>query len=162
LATEVTIPQRALVEFASEILAQGGAFSFKAHGSSMSPFIRHGALVTVERAEFESLRPGDVVLYKTVTSAAIHRIVDKRMRNGRYEFVVRADRFPHVDEIVRADDVLGRIAAVGSDKRVFCLNHGFFRFAGRLLAKSIVLSYLVSRSYLLLSRVRRRALGMIR
>ena len=45
----------------SEILRKGGFFRFKARGSSMSPFVRDGAMITVAPVEAVAVRFGDVV-----------------------------------------------------------------------------------------------------
>lgn len=121
----------------------------------MSPFIRDGACITVERTAVSSLRIGDVVLYRTGPAAAVHRIIGKTGENGRLQFVIRADQFPEGNEFVRAEDVLGRITLVEAYGRVFRIDRGLLRVVGLLLAKRRMPAYAVTRTQRLLSRIRR-------
>jgi len=67
----------ALQKLMRDVVERGSAFRFRANGASMSPFIRDGDTVTVEKLDKGSLRIGDVVAYVQPDSnrLVIHRLI---------------------------------------------------------------------------------------
>ena len=57
---ELGLDDDTFLDLSAEILRQGGSFQFRAHGSSMVPFIRDGDLLTVAPAEPTGLEIGDI------------------------------------------------------------------------------------------------------
>ena len=62
-----------LSALAEQVLQSGKRFSFRAHGTSMSPFIRDGDIVFLEQPPEYSV--GDVVMLRGDGSIVLHRIV---------------------------------------------------------------------------------------
>ncbi len=95
-------------EIAGAVLREGARISFRAGGSSMSPFIRDNETVIIEPLN-DTLRIGDVVLFGSEGNQLIlHRIVKKK-GDG---YVTRGDATCHPDGTVPHSAVLGRAVHV--------------------------------------------------
>jgi MoaA/NifB/PqqE/SkfB family radical SAM enzyme len=93
-----------------------GAVEF--HGDSMLPLLRDGDALRVEPASWESLRPGDVVVYRFDDRYPALRIAEKLAD----KLFLTADNWPSPIFEAWRDDVLGRVTGyrragrdVGSD-----------------------------------------------
>ena len=67
----------ALSEVSREVLARGHSFRFHARGTSMSPFIRNGDVITLSPFEVAHSSPGTVVAFINPATGqlVVHRIV---------------------------------------------------------------------------------------
>ena len=93
------------------LLRGGTPVRFAATGSSMSPAIRDGDVITVEPVRAEAVAVGDVVLYAGARGLIAHRVLEAR-RAGDKAFLARGDARGSTGERVGADQLLGRVASV--------------------------------------------------
>jgi len=103
----------AFVEVVSEVLARGHSARFRAKGTSMSPAIREGEVITVTPVQPAEIRRGDVVLCNTGQGVIAHRV--ERLvwgADGMLRFITRGDASLGPDEPAGASAVLGRVVAV--------------------------------------------------
>ena len=130
---ELRLDDDAFAELSAEILRQGGSFQFRAHGSSMIPFIRDGDLLTIAPVDAASLEIGDVALYRTRRDRIIaHRIVGRTTQDGEPVLVTQGDARLGTDRPVPADCVLGRVVRIQRGDRSYRLDRGPWRLAARL------------------------------
>lgn len=130
---ELRLDDDAFADLSAEILRQGGLFQFRAHGSSMTPFIRDGDLLTIAPADPASLQSGDVALYRTDLDRIIaHRVVGSTMQDGEPYLVTQGDARLASDRPVPADCVLGRVVRRQRGDRVHRLDQGAWQLAARL------------------------------
>ena len=119
-------------EAAESLLRQGFPVRFSARGTSMGPLIRDGEQVSVEPVATESLKPGDVVLYRSGSGVRAHRIIGmnrllpgKTHPPGRHQappaplqkadhdgFAVKGLSPSAVVERVAEDEIFGRVVSV--------------------------------------------------
>ncbi len=96
-------------ELSAEVLGASASIRFRAHGSSMSPFIREGDILTVDPAHPRELVRGDVVLYRSAGGRAVaHRLLGRR--GGR--LLIRGDADAGECERVRPEKILGIVVQV--------------------------------------------------
>jgi signal peptidase len=120
---EVSLKQYEFRELSSDILGQGGSFSFKAHGSSMYPFIRDGDVLTVKQKEYSALKIGDIAFCRSSDKRLIvHRVVDKKIRNNKLMFLMRGDSVFNNDGWIYSDQVLGKVVSIQRDKNFIDLD----------------------------------------
>ena len=93
------------------LLAEGRPVRFRASGSSMTPAIRDGDLLTVEPAGRRPFAEGDVVLYPIGGRFRAHRVLG--FDPVRRELVCRGDAWFCRPEIVPEDSVVGVVAGLG-------------------------------------------------
>ncbi len=94
---------------AADILQGDRRLRFKAHGSSMRPFIRDGDLVEVQRIAACELERGDVALCRLEDGRlVVHRVIWA----GPQEVLVQGDAFARPDGLVAHHAVLGQVMVV--------------------------------------------------
>ncbi len=130
---EIILKQAEIAELFADILARGGTFSFRAHGSSMSPFIRNGDILFIEPVEAAALKVGDVALFQSIGDRLIaHRVVSKNIKRNRVVLTMRGDAVSAFCELATPDQVLGRIAVVRRGSKIIRPDRGIPGLAARL------------------------------
>jgi signal peptidase I len=114
-------------EIAAEVLSKGGSFHYKALGQSMWPFIKNGAILTVESIQTVPPDVGEVVLYRSGTHAAAHRIVGIHSERPERLFVIQGDACPDLRELVPSSDLLGRVTRVEYGGKICNFSTGWLR-----------------------------------
>lgn len=104
-----------IAELATDVLRQGGVFTFIATGGSMWPHLRAGDLITVRPIDAnEPLRVGSVVFYLTPAGkASLHRVVSV----SQGILAVRGDSQTGSPEQVKRGDVMGKAVIRQRDGR---------------------------------------------
>jgi hypothetical protein len=97
----------ALKELLQSVIQKGLPFRFKARGSSMSPFIKDGDILTVSPLGKVPPRIGDIVIFIHPVSASVvvHRLVAKRGNVYR----VKGDNSQGMTTLLPRENVLGRL-----------------------------------------------------
>ena len=98
----------AFADLAAEFLGRGIGVRFTARGSSMWPFIHDGDVLVVEPAAGETLRVGDVVLYRAGGGVMAHRLVGRTAIDEQPVLIIRGDGSRGAGDRVRPEQVLGR------------------------------------------------------
>jgi len=103
---------RALSRQARE--AGGGVrFECRLHGDSMEPGIRPGDVLLVETASAEDLSVGEVIVYDGDHGRPVaHRLVRLADEGEKRRLIARSDVPGARDEVVRPDDLIGRVVKV--------------------------------------------------
>jgi signal peptidase len=130
---EVSLKHAELSSISKEVLVRGGLFCFKAHGSSMYPFIRDGDVLTVQPVETDSLNIGDVAFYRSTRERLVaHRVVEKKFTNGKCVLIMRGDSGLNTSEQVPAEHVLGRVMSIQRGQKVMYLEDKSWKLAALL------------------------------
>jgi signal peptidase len=157
---ELNLKQAELSSISNEVLERGGLFCFKAHGSSMYPFIRDGDILTIQPVEIETLAIGDVAFYRSTWDRVIaHRVVAKKFTNGKRVLIMRGDSGSHTNEQVQPDHVLGRVMSIQRGEEVIRLDNTFRKLTSRLWITSYPLSALFLRAVL---RIKRKSFFLLK
>lgn len=145
---KISLRQNEFIDLSSRILSNGGAFSFKAHGLSMHPFIRHGDVITVHPFRTCDLRLGDIACYNSAGGRlVVHRIVKKKAWNNQLVLKLRGDAAPDSVEWIKSDQVMGRIVGVRRGDKNIPLCGGYRRLIALLWITFFPLSYFVVRKF---------------
>jgi signal peptidase I len=123
----------ALLDMLGDVLNKGMPFRFKASGSSMSPFIKDGDVLTVYPKRRSHIGKGAVVAYhhKTLNKIIIHRIVAKI--NDYY--AVKGDNTTGYTDLVYETDILGHVSEVERNGKKAHIGLGPERFLISFLAR---------------------------
>ena len=143
---ELRLDDDTFADLSAEILRQGGSFQFRAHGSSMAPFIHDGDLLTIAPVDAASLEIGDVALYRTRRDRIIaHRVVGRTTQGGELVLETRGDARLASDRPVPADCILGRVVRIQRGERVYRLDRGPWLRAARLWIRVLPLRRVATR-----------------
>jgi signal peptidase I len=100
-----------MLELMRGVLARGASFRFQAKGSSMTPFILDGDLITVVPLQNSSPKTGDVVAFMSPKDERliVHRIVAREKKG----FIIMGDGVGSKDIMsVTKDHILGRVKKI--------------------------------------------------
>jgi hypothetical protein len=151
----MSVESGAFLELSCEILNQGYRLRCRTMGTSMFPLLRPGNVIQVEPVTSDKLRRNDVIVYREGNALVGHRLLEKRMYQGRLVLITRGDAFPPgSSEQIPAEKNLGRVVSVGlGRKREIRLNDGLGRLLGLFLAKT---GYLFVRACRTLGKMKER------
>ena len=107
---ELALSGRDLGALLEAVVSRGLPFRFRAKGSSMTPFIRDGDIVTVSPMKDGPPRPGDVVAFARAGSQKliVHRVV-RRQEAG---WLIKGDSCAVAEGPIPREQVLGRVTRV--------------------------------------------------
>ena len=99
---------------AAEYLAQGITIRFKAAGTSMHPSIQNGDLLSVIPPDKNSLKWGDIILYRIKNSNNLiaHRIIFIRKKDSDKIIYTRGDALGGELEQINPENILGKVIKV--------------------------------------------------
>jgi signal peptidase I len=105
-------------DLALEALASFGEVRLSVQGASMVPALWPGDTLLVRRVHVEELSPGDIVVCRRDGGLRIHRLLAKAAGGGGTLLVTRGDALSENDPPVAASELLGRVSAVISGRRL--------------------------------------------
>lgn len=107
---ELILSGPALQELISAVHHRGVPVRFSAAGTSMSPVINDGDILTLSPCSSATPKTGDIVAFMNPRTdhMIIHRIVSSR--GGQY--LVRGDNVFHCDGLIPKSHVLGRVSDI--------------------------------------------------
>jgi signal peptidase I len=105
-----SMPNAAFAQLMKAVLDKGAPFRFEAGGYSMSPFIRHGDLITVGPSP-SLFRRGDVIAFMSPETGklTVHRIIRVSPCRG---YLIKGDNTPAPDGRVKQSAIIGRVIRV--------------------------------------------------
>lgn len=97
-----------------DILRRGADLRIKVTGTSMSPFLCGGEVLTIRKVSHSSLRRGDIIFFRNSQGdPVVHRII--RMREdlpGATALQTKGDASRALDAPVREEDVFGKVCKI--------------------------------------------------
>ncbi len=130
---EITLSHVDFAELCSQLLSKGVSVRFTAHGSSMSPFIRDGDVMTIQPLNCTMLKVGDIVFYHINDEKVVaHRVVGHHTCKGNIAIKTRGDASIGYAEQIHAGQVLGRVVSIQRGKKVIELDNTLMRAIGLL------------------------------
>jgi signal peptidase I len=92
------------------LLAEGKTIRIKAHGYSMYPCIKPGALILIEPINIGGLPvPGEILAIKREEGLIVHRLIRIVSQSGVKMYIARGDSNAFEDKPVANDKIAGRI-----------------------------------------------------
>lgn len=127
-------------DLASEVLRASGKLRLGVTGWSMLPTVWPGDTLIIERAGFDEVCAGNLVLFGRVRRLFVHRVIAKTANAAEPEILTQGDGMPCPDEAVKPPELLGRVC--------FILRRGRrFKPTQNLGFRERILAALVRRSY---------------
>ncbi len=110
-ATSPQTPGIEAIALFEDILNTGSALRVKVTGSSMSPFLEGGDVVTIRKGPPSAFQRGDLIFFKdNQGSPKLHRIIQKRHAvDGTMAFRTKGDNLIAFDRPVPDHNILGKV-----------------------------------------------------
>jgi signal peptidase I len=108
--------------------------------NSMSPFIRAGDIVIIEKVSSSTINIGDIITFWRDERLIVHRIIRKVKKEQKLFFVERADRHPS-HSLISSQDILGKAMKIKKGNHTYSIDtlpwHLLNRFVGMTLYCSV-------------------------
>jgi hypothetical protein len=122
------------MDMLNEVIERDEDVPLKTFGLSMVPFIHGGEWVVVRRVSAEEVGMGDVVIYQAGNVFVAHRVIRKRVQDGRVYFTVKGDAHLAAEGEIAEGEIVARVVALQkADKRID-LDRPRWRLTNRLIA----------------------------
>ncbi len=109
----IQIPSVDAAALYQKILNSGTLLHLRADGRSMAPILNSGDMVTIRKTWPQSLRQGDLILFKTpVGQLLLHRIIYIRQLSDGIVLQTKGDAAYHRDFPISSNAVLGKVCKI--------------------------------------------------
>jgi len=115
----------------------------KVTGFSMWPFLKAGRKLLIKKVLIETLKAGDIILYRKNNQLVCHRLVRVIKNKEKYSLYVRGDNSLSLPELVNEQMFIGKAAGIVKDNKLISFNTQRRRFINRLI---IIVAPWVSRA----------------
>ena len=94
-----------------EFLAKNSQAWLRVTTGSMEPLVKPGEKILIKKVQPQSLAFGDIVIFEVHDLFVAHRVMKKRVSNGRMFFLQKGDKGDRAMEIPE-DWVIGKVVAI--------------------------------------------------
>lgn len=139
-----------VLEVKKEALERGYELTLSTIGASMFPLLSSHNKITVAKCNYEELKPGDLILFKSQTDDSVlvaHRLIQKIKNENSYIFVTKGDATFNNDKPITQEAIMGKIIKI-KKRNLSILLEGY-------------LGKIVNKTFLLLSLARINYFGLI-
>lgn len=96
-----------------DLLNSGVSLQVRVTGRSMTPFIRNGEIVTINKVRPLSLQRGDLIFFRNSQGfPVLHRLIRKKYIDDTLMFQTKGDALLSFDEPVMSHHVLGKVGRI--------------------------------------------------
>ena len=122
------------MDMLNEVIERDEDVPLKTFGSSMKPTIYGGEWVIARRVNAEKVRIGDVAIYQAGNVFVAHRVIRKRVQNGKVYFTIKGDAHLAAEGEIAAGEIVAKVVALQKmDKRID-MDRPRWRLANRMIA----------------------------
>jgi len=135
----ISISSAALSELLQAVLAKGADFRFKARGTSMTPFIRNGDIITI--TSVKKVEIGSIVAFSRPGTGqlVVHRVVAKRKEEV---YIMGDGSSDHTDDWVPIKNIIGHLVRIERNGQDIHLGFGIEKFGIAFLSRLKLLTQL--------------------
>jgi len=141
-------------DLVGEVIRTFGEVRLRVFGSSMTPSILPGDMISIQRTQINEISSGEVILFSQNGRLFAHRVIAPAGNPNELRLITRGDRLRHNDPPVSSSELLGRVISVERGGRIIdfaAWNSEWMRPVIRLFQTSDHATYL----YLRLASFRR-------
>jgi signal peptidase I len=125
------------LELTRETINRGTLLHFKAHGTSMHPFIRNGDIIVNRPFKNTTAKIGDIIFFRRSeeeNTYTAHRLIKKDKSGGVTRLLTKGDDLGYYDPPVLPEWVIGKIIQVERDNKRLVLTGWPWRIFGVFIA----------------------------
>lgn len=145
------------LELSKEVLDRAIRVKFRVKGESMYPVLLDGDIIEVKQVDSTEIKPGDLIFASIPLAKPItHRVIKKRLENGRWVFITAGDANCYFYENIYAENVLGKIIAIERSGERVILDNRFRSYRELYYIRFLLLKKMI---YLTIKFFKSRLLG---
>lgn len=136
----------------NEELSSGKAFPLGVSTLSMAPLIKPEDKIIARKRALDTLKCGDIVVFKRDGELYTHRFLYKKIFNSKIKLITKGDNSLIIDKPTLAEDYLGKVVGIKKGSNIINLESALWKIISRLIG---VLSYFEGTVYNLLRKCKR-------
>jgi signal peptidase I len=160
-AVRMSVQEKVSKAMVEEAVRSFGQVRLRVLGTSMTPSVLPGDLISVQRAELHEISTGEIVLFSRDERLFVHRAVSSATEGRARCLTTRGDRLGYNDPPVRASELLGRVVSIERGRQIFHPDNDV-RGWKRLILGVLRASDLATRGYLRLAGMSRSGLPALK
>ncbi|MDX9846045.1 MAG: signal peptidase I [Tenuifilaceae bacterium] len=125
--------QSELLNLSGELLNDGVSLRFRMDGYSMYPTFKPGTVGVVEKCDPQSLKRGDIVVFRSNAQLIAHRLIRISQKEDKTYFIARGDRNRFYDKPCSEADLIGKIVSFSKKGKTISLSSWAFRLKSFLI-----------------------------
>ena len=98
-----------ILHLGEELLNEGFELQITLGGYSMSPYLRNGETVIIKKESFNSLKIGDIIVFRSINKMIAHRIIAIRNINQHKTLITKGDSLIYFDKTITEERYIGKI-----------------------------------------------------
>jgi len=130
----------------------GNTQVFVSCGQSMWPFLKSGEKLIVKETRPNSLKLGDIILFRQAEKLVCHRLVKRSSVNGKVVLYARGEHNFFHNDPVEEEMLVGRVVGIFRNGKIKGLNGALRRLQNYLL---IFLSPLINKGVVFLDKFKK-------
>ena len=137
------MPSLTSSELGLDLLNSKNEITLRLNGYSMFPFLKAGDIGTIKKRSIESLKIGDVIVFKSENSWIAHRLIRKELLKDGYILLAKGDAQKRADKPLSTDDYIGKLTSFNRNGTVINVEGKFRSTVGVLISKTSTLNTLL-------------------
>ncbi|BFT75294.1 signal peptidase I [Paenibacillus sp. P36] len=122
------------IQLLTRVLAKNGWIELPARGTSMYPFIKKGDICRFSVTTTESIKKGDVLLFRTLGGNLVaHRFCRMVTRNKQLYYLCKGDTNLKHDEAIGLDQLIGKLTWIERKRRIIHTTDLYAHVWGRII-----------------------------
>ena len=137
------IEETAIKLLHSKTIAKG-IYEFTYKGDSMAPMLSEGDILLAKKISPETLRLGDIIVYKNQNQFIVHRFIYRKVEEGNiFSIVAKADNLHECDKPFPSNSILGRAIIISKANKQLRINTKFWKFASFFIGVMALLEVMI-------------------
>jgi len=123
-----------------ELLNEGFELQITLGGYSMSPYLSNGETVIIKKESFNSLKIGDIIVFRSGSKMIAHRIIVIRKNKQRTALFTKGDSLVFFDKPITEERYIGKIKEFLRNNKSIKIDTPLRSFFNKLMAFISVIS----------------------
>lgn len=147
LSNNKSIEKSNFIQLFENLLDEGYYIQILLGGYSMYPFLKNGDTVIVKKNNIDSLKVGDIIIFKSYNKLIAHRLIAFKRKNKKFLIYSKGDNLVWFDKPIIEDKYIGKIITIIKRNKLVSMEKPIFI----ILNKIIVFFSVISIPFLLIS-----------
>lgn len=119
-----------------KLLNLNNCITLRLNGISMYPLLKAGDVATIEKCNVDSLKRGDIAVFKSENKWIVHRYFKKELIDNTYLITTKGDSRMWIDPPFLEDKFIGKMTSFRRRERVFNLSSNFYSILGSIIVNT--------------------------
>jgi len=129
-----------IILLTEELLKEGFIIQINVGGYSMFPYLRKGNTIFIKKESINTLKTGDVIVFRSVNKMIAHRIISIRKKNSQVKILTKGDSLGFFDKPMTEERYIGKIIEIYRNDKTILIDTPIHLLLNKLIALISVIS----------------------